>query len=297
MKYLSSKNGENNIMKFGIIILNYFAFEKTIETCDSILSQNIGNNKVTICIVDNHSPNESYKILSEKYIDNSNIFVVKTDNNIGFARGNNFGYDFLSKLDTFDFIVCSNDDILIKNKNLFEWIIESYNKYNFGVLGPSIYSISTKSHQSPMVNLTNSIHKVNLKYIVNIMKIIIFKILNIFCKGKKVLNSNPINKLYSSLSDKYTLHGAFLVFSKFYLEKYKDIFDNRTFLYLEEDILRKRCEYGNIKMIYDPSFVVYHLQAYSTNLIVSNYYDKKIFRLKNINKSLKIYKNVLRGKL
>ena len=52
------------------------------------------------------------------------------------------------------------------------------------------------------------------------------------------------------------LHGAFLIFSENYINTFNGLY-NKTFLYMEEDILRLRCEYYNLLMIVELFIINY----------------------------------------
>ena len=279
----------------GVVILNYLAYSETINCIDDFKKQDNSNNFAFI-VVDNASPNESFDLLSKKYKDDNQVYVIKTEKNLGFANGNNFGYEFLKKNFIFQYAIFSNDDILLPKNGLTNWIIDSYKRYNFGLLGPDVYSTNGQFHQSPIVAFTKSILKCNTIQLKLSIKIFILRLQKVFIKKKKNSKNVWKNDNYDLETINNTLHGSFIVMSHNYLDVYDTPFDQRTFLYMEEDILRIRCDNKNIISLYNPSFQVHHLQAISTDMIVTNWYSKQIFRLKNILKSLKVYKKVLRNK-
>ena len=85
-------------MNIGVIILNYVAYNVTIKCVKSFFKQSIDLKKdnVDFVIVDNFSENESYQVLKDYFNKQKNVAVVKTNKNLGFANGNNFGYNFLT---------------------------------------------------------------------------------------------------------------------------------------------------------------------------------------------------------
>ena len=286
----------NEKVSIGVIILNYLAYETTIQTVNSFFSQNSDGFELFYVIVDNCSQNESYEELCNEYRGNSNVIVVKTNRNLGFAKGNNFGYEKLCERFSPDFIIVSNDDILLPQPRLFHWIVDSYEKYKFGVLGPDVYSVKGEFHQSPVENVTRNIKtlkKIMLKFQLQIVKCFFLHLI-------KTSNYSGVptweNNYFRVFSDKLTLHGSFLIFSNNYFRFYKEPFDPSTFLYMEEDFLKLRCDKQNIKMIYSPSYQINHLQAVSTNMISKTPYKKEITRLKNRKKSLKLFIKKLRRK-
>lgn len=272
----------------GIVILNYLCFNDTINCVNDFFNQDTKDINFYISIVDNASSNNSYEYLSMYFEKYNNVIVNKTDKNIGFARGNNFGYiKLLSSFNVdLDFVICSNDDIRIERKDLYSWIISCFHKTKFSVLGPDIYSLSKKYHQNPMINKSKD-RKFLKKEIIKLQLLKLYLTLNVFSKRKEkyfIADSDYKKEDYTK-----TLNGAFLIYSKLYFEKYNDLFNPNTFLYLEEDLLKLRCDRSDLKMVYMPNFSVNHIQESSTNSINKNQRNKFIFRLKHIINSYQIY--------
>ena len=74
------------------VILHYMALEETVVCVESILHNVEGEKRIVV--VDNASPNGSVKQLRERYEDEPLVDVIETGKNLGFARGNNFGYRY-----------------------------------------------------------------------------------------------------------------------------------------------------------------------------------------------------------
>lgn len=283
----------------GVIILNYNEYAVTINCVNSFLKQDTNGVDINIVIVDNNSTNESYNILNKTFENYSNVYVLETGNNLGFANGNNMGYKFLKKtISELDFIIISNSDILLPNNGLYDWIIDSYEKYKFSVLGPSIYSVTAKFYQNPVNNFSRDISKLRKDYrklTMDIVKVWIKFILKID-KSKNREKSINIwdNKFYNRVTKNLTLHGAFQIFSKKYFEYYDEPYDQRTFLYMEEDILKLRCDNFGLKMVYDPSYMVEHLQSASTHSSGNSLNKIDYLRMVNMRNSLRIYMKILK---
>lgn len=273
----------------GVVILNYIAYQDTIHTVDSFLEQDKSDVHLEIVIVDNASPNDSFSHLSEYAKKHENVHICQTEKNLGFAKGNNYGYSYLLEFISPDFVIMSNDDILLPQKGLFEWIANCYKDTNFAVLGPDIYSLRGEFHQSPCYNLTENriscgwtIIRKNLALI----KLYIQKFLHIRVKP---YTATWGNNDYHTPSDKVTVHGSFQIFSKLYFKHYSEPYDPATFLYMEENLVKLRCDKADIKMYYSPDYRVDHLQAVATNKISDSNTDKTISRKKNEIASLKVY--------
>lgn len=108
----------------GIIILNYNSFGDTIELVKELQMQSVEED-LRIVIVDNASPNNSYdnlKPLEKKY---KNVDVLQIAENLGYAKGNNFGLEFLDKNFNPTYVAILNNDIVLP-KDCFEKLVGKY---------------------------------------------------------------------------------------------------------------------------------------------------------------------------
>lgn len=288
--FVESETGLKKNIRIGIVILNYMAYEVTINCVKDFLTLNQLGVILKIVVVDNCSSNDSYVQLKNEFYNDSRITVIKTDKNLGFANGNNYGYDMLIKNFKPNFTIIANDDILLPDKSLINWIIESMEKYNFAVLGPSVYSTKGEFYQSPMENFSTDkgecLKKLFGLYI-SLLKVKLKMILHVNYKQREERKCQDSD--YRNLTYKKTLHGSFLVFSEKYFECYDEPFDSGTFLYMEENILRLRCDKRNLRMVYTPEYCVHHLQSVATNMVSKNQLTRDYKRIKNIIKSLQYY--------
>ena len=117
---------DNNAMdKVTVLILNYQSYIDTINYVKNIQNQKKIN--INILIVDNFSLNDSYNILLKKFKDCQNVQVIQSDRNGGYAYGNNYGLHYLQHVDV-DYILISNNDIVIDDNLLLYKLINSYKK-------------------------------------------------------------------------------------------------------------------------------------------------------------------------
>ena len=109
--------------KIGMVILNYNDYETTFDMINQIKDYKVLNH---IIIVDNHSTDLKYDKL--KKLKSNNIDVIQTDENKGYAYGNNYGIKYLNDNYDVDYIIISNPDILVNEKciiNLKEYLDEN----------------------------------------------------------------------------------------------------------------------------------------------------------------------------
>lgn len=146
-------------MKIGIVILNYIVYEDVFECIDSIMEQSFKDYEIVI--VDNDSPNESFYYLKEKYKNRTNINVIKTDGNIGFARGNNEGIRYLKNKKIFNILVI-NADTFIKDAKYLEKLVNIPIDNNCAFIGTSIIG-KDLDNQNPYVVMGEDFSKIKNK--------------------------------------------------------------------------------------------------------------------------------------
>lgn len=287
-----------NKTNIGIVILNYIAYKETISLTNQFLNLPQNEINLRIIIVDNCSPNYSFVNLEKQYQKSSIVSVVQTPHNIGFANGNNFGYKALRQFMDPDYVIFSNSDIVLKDNDLFKWIINNYEQYHFGILGPSIYSLRTKIHQNPCENWSESI-KYNYKLLKRMkwarLKLKLHLLFSPLIKENIPRQQVLVDSVkYKKFTTSKTLHGAFLIMSSLYLKEFEQPFDTGTFLYMEESILKLRCDKKNILMLFSPTYEVNHLQATSTQKVSNSVLKRQLIRRNCEIDSLKRYINILK---
>ena len=279
------------MMRFCFVVLHYKTAEDTIECIKSI--HNLEDESF-IVVVDNASNNGSIEKVEEFFQGYNNIHVIKNERNLGFAEGNNVGFDYAKNKINSEFIAVLNNDIIIRDEKFIKKIEQLYDNTKFDLAGPDIESLADHGHQNPILNTVMSIKDVDKE----ILRYSILKIINrtgLYDKikrGKSVRKNKPTEKTQKQMIN-VTLHGAFVIFSKNYIDNEKYCFRAGTFLYMEEAILYRYCMLRNYKTVYNPSVTVYHKEDSSTSSLFLASRDKRDFIFSNMIKSLRVYKKIL----
>ncbi len=137
-------NFEQTDYLFAFVILHYCAIEETVKCVDSIKNMAQKANYMII-IVDNASPNNTGLVLKEKYAHDKYCTVILNQENLGFARGNNVGFQYAKKHGA-DFICMMNSDTYLLDEEFVQQSISDYLETKYYVLGPNIYN--PDCHQS-----------------------------------------------------------------------------------------------------------------------------------------------------
>lgn len=277
-------------MKISYVILHYMAGKDTIECVQSILEiSKASEHQITIIVVDNGSTNSSYKMIRNEFDNKEKVIVLHSDENLGFAKGNNIGFRYAKEKCKADFIVLLNNDTLISQDTFNEIIVKKYKEKAFGVLGPDIIS-ADGFHQNPGSKQTwtqNELLIYRLKKRVRIL--LSYLHLDSFL-SKLIETRKEIYRLETLEGDleNTILHGACLIFSPEYIRKFDGMYD-KTFLYWEEDILKLQADYFGFLMLYSSELKVLHKEDVATNMAEPDVSKRTRNKYKRLISSSKIY--------
>jgi len=220
-----------------------------------------------IVIVDNASNNNSYCILKDRYENRKNVQVIKTGNNLGFAKGNNIGINYIKKHVKSDFVMIVNNDTIFCDKDMLDILIAGY-KRGIGVIGPKIIGKDKKNQNPILKRLCKKNIEKEIEYKGNVKGL----------KRREVSNESLYlfyikYMIKRCLYHDTILHGACMVLTPDYF-KYFDCLYPKTFLYYEEDILKLLLNKIGLKMKYISKTKIYHKEDQSSGLAFQN--DSKI---------------------
>ena len=276
------------------VILHYMVISETSACVESI--KKIDGDK-KIIIVDNASPNGSIKQIRELYGTDSIIDIVESSSNLGYARGNNLGYEYAVSKYQPDFIVVMNNDMVINQIDFNEQIYKAYNEYHFFILGPDIYSTQKKYHQNPQTRhllnkneLQKEYMKLYLKDKLSCLVYLKWVLKGLLKKAEQVNHDYSDRKYINQVIVNPLLHGSCYVFSQEFIKKHpqKCFFDG-TFMYLEAEILYYQAIRDGEKMIYYPNLKVDHHEDKTTDAKLTNQAQKSIFSIRCLKKSVKAF--------
>lgn len=122
--------------KVGIILVNYNGTEDTIECIKSIEESSYKNYKIVV--VDNKSLLENLSDLQTFVAQNDNVKLIKSENNLGFAGGNNIGIEFAIDTLNVDYVLLLNNDTLIEKNTIDELLKPFDEEQGCGIVGAKI---------------------------------------------------------------------------------------------------------------------------------------------------------------
>jgi len=258
----------NDYSDIAVVVLNYLTANETEEFISSLHAYYPG---IRTIIVDNGSPENILKKLFEISKNNKNISVHKMGRNLGFAKGNNYGINIARK-EGYKYIVCSNNDILLNDKRIFEKLKKSMIFSKSAVIGPQIINLLGKNQnpitiKRPDFIQAKRIYKGSSLFRIFVLCVLPSPILNLLRKIKhKIYPVSMEKENIKKPAYVYALHGSFLMFGPKFFEKYNG-FDEGTFLYGEEMILAEMLISEKMKAFYEPSASVIHKEDRTATLI------------------------------
>lgn len=256
--------------KIVVLCVNYNNSKEVLEFIDILRNQNIYS-KLDVVIVDNSENEGEFKTLSTLLSQYNNIFLFKTQKNLGYLKGVDFGLkQYLKDNKMPEWIIISNTDIKFTKSNFFEELLNLYPNGYDGIIAPSIYSAKKKYYQNPYKLERYKKKELVLLRLLHtnfIIYIIVNKILNLI---KKIRRQN-LKKI--NCREIYAPHGSFIIINKSYFEKGGDL-DFGSFLFCEEIFIAEKSRRIGTKIFYDKRLKVIHNEHSTVTFIMK----KKLFK-------------------
>lgn len=245
--------------KIAVVILNYMNYKETINCTDSVLKQK--NIEFEIVIVDNGSPNESYKELGKEYRNNNSVHIIKASRNYGYAKGNNIGIRYAKEKCSSDFILLLNSDTEMIQEDYISILISKY-KENIAVISGRI------------IQQRGEIQERYYEY-VNFPDTLYFYLQLFFDYHGLSLISNKCKQMLKKKDKTEVLHGSCLMLTPSFFKYYKMLY-HRTFLYSEEVLLYIYCNNAGITQMKVEEAVILHKGKQSSKYLYGNKDSKKM---------------------
>ena len=268
---------------FGYVILHYQSIEITKKCVDKLLMFSKNN---PIIIVDNCSQNGSGKQLEKMYSKCINITVIINEENQGFAKGNNLGYQYIKRKYSLNYVVVMNNDIMIED-NDFAVIIEQFMEKNeVDVCGPDMVTLKG-NHQNPLQLKPYTSKYLQRRVRADKIKVLLLRT-RLFWKlyeNYKKTNKIPIRTKQPTVFD-CILHGSCIIYGPEYIKREQNAFLPITYMYNEEAILYDYLVHKGYKTGYCSDVTILHMEGVSTSERIENKKKKVMFRFKNNIKSI-----------
>lgn len=245
----------------GIVLVNYKTIDPTIDYVRKELSKLTTPFKLVI--VNNACEDESNRALTEgtggEFLDTpeanfnptNQTFVIAEKENLGYAKGNNLGVQFLRNHFPIDYVLITNNDLELLQADIIDVLIEKCKANpDIGMIGPKVIG-RDGNNQSP--------HRFLPLFRCKILPLLLYPLYRILARW------GYCTELVSDAQEGYyyRIMGCFCLSPLDAFEKVGG-FDPETFLYAEELILAERFKREGYRMYYTDAVSVIHHHGQTT---------------------------------
>ena len=248
-----------------VSIVNFNGEKNTLSCLDSLDKVKVGGFELSVVVIDNASK-EPFK--TEKDYKNFELKIIQSDVNLGFAGGQNIGIKYGIE-NGIDYFVVLNNDVILEENFLSE-LLKTFSKYeNCGLVSPKIYF--AKGYE---------FHK-DLRYkLEDLGKVIWYaggrvdwKNVISFHRGVDDVDKGH----FDTLEKTDFASGCCEMIKREVFEKV-GLFDEKYFLYYEDNDLSQRAKKAGFAIYYQPNAFLWNLNAISTGGSGSSLQDYYITR-------------------
>jgi GT2 family glycosyltransferase len=249
---------------FCFVVLQYNNSDLTIRCVESIKKLGTADQDVHIIVVDNKSTQAHLDAISDCYVNDPQVHVVRATQNFGFSGGNNIGYRYAREVIKARFCAILNNDVEILQNEFISRVLAVFDEESYSIAGPDIL-IDDGRQENPWADCIYTIEEFQcLKSLREAERAD-------YLAGhppsfKKTGSANPRAKRCRGA----LLQGAALIASPVFIAEHAEMFDDRLFLYGEEFLLAAGCMLRGHLTVYDSTIQVRHREGASTAVLSSH---------------------------
>ena len=262
--------------KVAFVVLHYESLDDTKKCLDSLMKYR-EDPRVEIIAVDNGSSKGKLETLALQYGEKSKIHFIYSEENLGFARGNNLGFKYAKYELGAKIIVLCNNDLVFRQEDFVDRLIHSCEKTGFDVAGPKILSLVDHKNQNPVSVQYRSLKDVNMRILKDSILAFLCRF-NLDCYARRLFAKEVPEVTYEPGME-FQLHGACMFFANRFVENYDGLCD-RTFMYGEENILKYMTVKDGMHMAYLDDVIVHHKEGSATGKLYGKGQAKRQFYYK-----------------
>ena len=234
-----------------IILVNYNGYEDTVECIESLKKITYSNYK--IIVVDNNSLDNSGQKIKQRFCED--IIYIPSDENLGFAGGNNLGIEYALKQNC-DYVLLLNNDTLVEPDFLEPLLQVFKEEHSVGAVGGKIF------HWSNPELLWFAGAKIN----------------SFTGKTRHLGYLEKDMGQYDKITETDYITGCLMLVKREAIEA-AGLMEDKYFLYYEETDWNLRIKKSGYRLFYTPNSRIYHKVSASMtkiNHIVNYYYDRNV---------------------
>lgn len=248
--------------KVFITIVSFNSNKLTLDCLKSIEKLNKKNIELFVIVIDNAS-DEIFKT-SEDF-KNFKLDIIRSEENLGFSGGQNLAIKYALKKEA-DYVLVLNSDT-IAQEDLVLKLLDAFDD-NVGIVSPKIYFAKGREFQKD---------KYEKKDLGNVIwyagGVVDWKNIIAFHRGVDEVDKGQ----YDQLEEIDFASGCAMMIKQEVFERI-GFFDERFFLYYEDNDFSQRAKKRGYKILYQPSAILWHKNASSAGGSGSNLQDYYISR-------------------
>lgn len=234
-------------MDLSIIIVSWNVCKDVVNCINSIYDSQLAKG-FEIILVDNDSSDDTVSLVRSKF---SEVVVIESGKNLGFAAANNLGF----KKARCKNILFLNPDTLVQEDAIDRLVDFIEANHDIGICGPKILNEDG--------TIQSSVRKFP-KLRMGFYKFTILKYLGLFRKDSILYRMKGFD--YENMADVDQLIGAALIARREVIDEVGG-FDERFFMYYEEVDICKRIKENGLRCVYYPDAQIVHLGGHSSSQI------------------------------
>lgn len=178
--------------------------------------------------------------------------------NKGYSFGNNIGCEYALKNYSFKYLVISNADILIKD-------LDISNLDPIAINAPFITTIKNKQQNPYMPCYIPKLDVIKCFACLNNLKFLFYSI----CAINRIIREIwlRVQKDHFDIKKIYAAHGSFVIIPSMVLKQLFPLFNNKMFLFLEEEHLARKARLMDVNIVFNPYVKILHKEDGSVSLI------------------------------
>lgn len=243
---------------FAFVVLQYNQPEVTARCLESLQRLDGAGRPVHVVVVDNGSEPAAVARSQELFGNRSGITLICTQENLGFARGNNVGYRHARNVLGAEFIAVINNDTVIEDIQFIPRCTGTFDVCPFSVLGPDIVTPDGRRENPWNDHVYDAAEWRSL--------IELFGSQRTAWEAGGPAEFRRVGQRTPEAEGlrEAVLQGAAYVLSPVFLADREAVFDERTFLYGEEFLLAVDCLLSGHLTLYAPTIKILHEEGVST---------------------------------
>lgn len=235
-------------MNVWISIINFNGAKNTIDCLSSLKDLLKDGFNLNVVVIDNGSKDK----LSVSSLTGLSVKVLRSEKNLGFSGGQNKGIKYAIENNA-DFVVILNNDTVV-DKKLIQELLDSMNSNsNVGIVAPKIYfypGLEFHKNRYKKVDLGKVFWyaggRMDWKNVIGVHR------------GVDEVDKNQYEKI-----EETDFASGCCMMIRADIFKRVGLFDEKYFLYYEDNDLSVRTKKKNFKIIYNPKAILWHRNAAS----------------------------------